>query len=81
MRIVSYGDPSIQFGHFSDETMMAGRRKCNDCDDCNDVFFCFCDEDDCDNVVYCGYDSGYCSDNSSCYCDEDDCDPHCEYDD
>ena len=81
MHILSYGDLSILYGHPNTETMMAGRRKCNDCDDCNDGGFCFCDEDDCDNVVYCGFYYGGCNDYGGCYCDEDDCEPHCEYDD
>lgn len=62
MRIISYGDPSIQLDHLSDETLMVGRRKClfdcGDCDDCDDCprfwSHCGCDEDDCD--CHCEYD-------------------------
>ena len=62
MRIISYGDSSIQCGYVSDETLMAGRRKCLfDCDDCDDCVdcprfgcHCGCDEDDCD--CHCEYD-------------------------
>ena len=61
MHILSYGDLSLPYGHPSMETMMAGRRKCNDCDDvdeCDDCpnfgWHCGCDEDDCD--CHCEYD-------------------------
>lgn len=65
MQIISYGDPSILYGYFYRETMMAGRHKCNDCyydDECRRD----CRYDDCGPF---------------CPCDEDDCDIHCEYDD
>lgn len=63
MQIISYGEPAILAGYPSDFTMMAGRRKCDDCYDfCNDCGkycnwddgYCTCDEDDCD--CHCEYD-------------------------
>lgn len=64
MQVISYGEPSIMNGIIGDPTMMAGRRRCNDCYDfCNDCGNCRFDD--------CG---------PFCACDEDDCDCHCEYD-
>ena len=71
MQILSYGYQSI-LGRSNSETMMAGRRKCDDCDDCDEYDIYDCDEDlECDKFLPGG----------GCWCDEDDCDCHCEYDD
>lgn len=59
MYIISYGDPSIFHGYSNNEILMAGRRKCSDCDDCSDYAICVCEEDDEEGdcwPVFCGYD-------------------------
>ena len=72
MYIFSYGEPSILHGYYSNEILMAGKRKCSDCDDCDkDYWICAFDgNDDCERVTFCGYDAGLHDDSDMvCTCD------------
>lgn len=61
MRVITYGDPSVIMGDPNSLALMAGRRRCNNCDD-DDCDYCFgfgcpycpCDEEFCD--CDCAYD-------------------------
>lgn len=67
MYIISYGEPSIFQGGLDSETLMAGRRRCDDCDDCDGICYDN-DGEDCD-PIFCGYDGGYHDDDDMvCTC-------------